>query len=288
VSLRDLSDRNAVLEAIAEYDQLGAEAFLAKYGFGPSRTYLLIHDGRSYDIKGLLAAAHGYQFPELGPLVADKNFTSGLDTTVPKARELGFEVEGDRSEDEGPTWLFQANPRYYDITDAVRSLSEMNWTVAQGKNQISAGNRVYIWRSGPDGGVIAEGHVLTDPEMLPDQEGAEFIRDASKFGGEALRVRLSIDHVLDPPILRADLLEHPRLKDLGVIRFANATNYKLKPDEDAALQELIEAPRCRSCKEGSGNGCPSPDTRTSETRTPRASLGGSSSPRRCRGRTSMQ
>lgn len=229
-----------MLEAIAEYDQLGGEAFLTKYGFGPSRTYLLIHNGRSYDIKGLLAAAHGYQFPELGPLVADKNFTSGLDTTVSKAKELGFEVEGDRCEDEGPAWLFQANPRYYDITDAVRSLSEMNWTVAQGKNQISAGNRVYIWRSGPDGGVIAEGHVLTDPEMLPDQEGAEFIRDASKFGGEALRVRLSIDHVLDPPILRADLLEHPRLKDLGVIRFANATNYKLKPDEDAALQELIE------------------------------------------------
>ncbi|MGD9713662.1 MAG: EVE domain-containing protein [Thermomicrobiales bacterium] len=242
MALSNLSDRNAVLQAIAEYDQLGQGKFLAKYGFGPSRTYRLTHDGRGYDIKPILAAAHGYQFPEAGPLVADKNFTSGLGTTVPKARELGFEVEGasEASEGEGSTWLFQSNPKYYDIAAAVHSLTEMNWTVAQGKNQVSEGDRLYIWQSGPSGGVIAEGHILTDPEMQPDQEGADFIRDPSKFSGEALRVRLSIDHVLGEPILRTDLLEHAVLKDLGVIRFANATNYKLKPEEDAALQELIE------------------------------------------------
>jgi hypothetical protein len=231
------------LRAISEYDELGQDQFLAKYGFGPSRTYRLIYEGRSYDIKAILAAAHGNQFPEAGPLVADKSFTSGLQTTVPKARELGFEVEeaSEPLEDEGNTWLFQSNPRYYDIAAAVRSLTEMNWTIAQGKNQVSRGNRLYIWQSGSDGGVIAEGHILTDPEMQPDQEGTDFIRDPSKFNGEALRVRLSIDHVLDEPILRTDLLEHPVLKDLGVIRFANATNYKLKPEEDAALQELIDA-----------------------------------------------
>jgi AAA domain (dynein-related subfamily)/EVE domain len=172
----------------------------------------------------------------------ETNYTSGLHPAVPKARGLGVEVDGANGalEDEGITWLFQANPRYYDIAGAVRSLSEMNWTVAQGKNLVSEGDRLYIWQSGPGGGVIAEGHILSDPELQPDQEGAGFIRDPSKFSGEALRVRLSIDHVLDEPILRTELLEHPVLKDLGVLRFANATNYKLKPAEDAALQELIE------------------------------------------------
>jgi MoxR-like ATPase len=243
VALNDLSDRNAVLQAIAEYDQLGRDEFLAKYGFGPSRTYRLIHEGHNYDIKAVLAAAHGYQFPATGPLTPDKNYTSGLHTTVPKAHELGFEVDdGNRaSEDRDIAWLFQANPAYYDIVGAVHSLKEMNWSVAQSKKQISTGDRLYIWQSGPQGGVIAEGHILTDPKMGPDQEGADFIRDPNKFSGEALRVRLCIDHVLAEPILRTDLLEHPVLKDLGVIRFANATNYKLKPEEDAALQELIEA-----------------------------------------------
>lgn len=242
MSLIDLSDRSAVFQAIAEYDELGQDRFLAKYGFGPSRTYRLIHEGRRYDLKAILAAAHGYQFPEAGPLVADQNFTSGLDTTVPKARELGFEVEadGEYPEDGAIAWLFQSNPKYYDISSAVRSLKEMNWTIAQGRNQVAKGDRLYIWQSGSGGGVIAEGHILTDPEMQPDQEGADFIRDPSKFSGEALRVRLSIDHVLDEPILRTDLLQHPILKSLGVIRFANATNYKLKPEEDSALQELIE------------------------------------------------
>ena len=41
----------------------------------------------------------------------------------------------------------------------------MNWTVAQSKNQIKAGDHVYVWQSGPEGGVIADGTILTDPGM---------------------------------------------------------------------------------------------------------------------------
>jgi len=64
--LSDLTDRNAVLSAIAEYDSIGQSAFLAKYGFAPARRYQLQHDGRSYDSKAIVGAAYGYQFPDRG------------------------------------------------------------------------------------------------------------------------------------------------------------------------------------------------------------------------------
>ena len=60
--LSNLSDPAAVLKALAEYDQLGKDAFLARYGYGPSRTYFLIHDGKRYDSKAIAGVAHGDSF----------------------------------------------------------------------------------------------------------------------------------------------------------------------------------------------------------------------------------
>jgi MoxR-like ATPase len=241
VALRDLTDLSAVLQAIDEYDELGQSQFLAKYGFGPSRSYRLMHNGQPYDLKAVLAAAHGYQFPDEGPLMPSKNFTSGLDTTVPKAQELGFEVDGETklASTSNFSWIFQANPAYYDIANAVRTLAEMNWAVNQSKNQIAPGDHVYIWKSGSDGGVIADGHILTSPKVEATQEGVEFIKDPSRFPNDALRVRLTIDRVLAEPLRRADLLQHPTLKNLPILKFANATNFNITRAEDHALERLI-------------------------------------------------
>jgi putative restriction endonuclease len=42
VSLRDLTDPDAVQRAAEEFDALGREAFLQKYGFNSSRQYVLV------------------------------------------------------------------------------------------------------------------------------------------------------------------------------------------------------------------------------------------------------
>lgn len=240
-AIRDLTDRDAVLAAMREFDEIGRDAFLEKYGFGRSQKYRIRHNGRLYDVKAVLAAAYARQFPDREPLTSE-NSTSGLRTTVPKAHELGFEVDGAVDGQTAPerAFIFQANPAYYDIASAVRELDEMNWSVRQSPKQIHAGDRVYIWESGPAAGVIAEGTILTDPAVLPEQEGRQFIRDASKFEGEALRVRLSIDRVIDPRLAKAAMLDHPVLSDLGVIKFSRATNYNLNDEEDSALQEMID------------------------------------------------
>jgi len=96
----DLSSRAAVLRALAEYDRIGQDAFLEHYGFGRARHYLLVHDGRAYDSKAIAGAAHGYQFPKLGPLRA-ADFSGGEATVASKLRSLGFEVSADRAD---PAW----------------------------------------------------------------------------------------------------------------------------------------------------------------------------------------
>jgi hypothetical protein len=252
MSLADLSDPTAVERATEEFDQLGRDAFLRKYGFGRSRDYELVHDGKRYDVKAIVGAAHGYEFPQVGPL-SSAEFGSGARSTVPKLESLGFRVENRRSDDpertEAGAFLFNASPTFYDIDAAVRELDEMNWSVKQYRFQIHAGDRAYIWKSGPDRGVIAVGRILTEPELLPEQEGADFILDPEKFAGEDLRVRLSLDRVLEPPLSASSLKQHPVLSGLRILRIANNTNYQLSEDEDAALQALIEPTERASLEE---------------------------------------
>lgn len=91
VTLTSLRDRNAVLMAIREFDALGREAFLQKYGFGRSRQYLLVHDGGRYDSKAIAGAALAFQAGVGRPLPAQR-FSGGTDGAVGRLRQLGFTV----------------------------------------------------------------------------------------------------------------------------------------------------------------------------------------------------
>lgn len=61
MGIRDLTEAQAVERAIAEYNQLGEDLFLDKYGFCRATKYHLVADGRRYASKAVAAAAHGYQ-----------------------------------------------------------------------------------------------------------------------------------------------------------------------------------------------------------------------------------
>ncbi|GAA5143245.1 hypothetical protein [Pseudonocardia adelaidensis] len=47
-----------VAGALDEFDALGRREFLSKYGFGPARSYFLVRDGKEYDSKAVVGAAH--------------------------------------------------------------------------------------------------------------------------------------------------------------------------------------------------------------------------------------
>lgn len=232
--------RVAVLAAMDEFDGLGREAFLEKYGFGPAKEYVAIRDGSQYDSKALYGVAYGIENPDEGPLRTNQ-FSGGEGTVVRRLQDLGFEVR--RLSAGTGSWIFQANPKYYDIRGSLANLREMNWTTAQYVDEIRPGDAVFVWESGPQGGIMGRGTVLTRPQEMPDQEGQEFIRDQAKFAGAQTRVRLSIDEVLPRPLGRSVLVDHPVLRDLQILKFANATNFKVTPEQRAALDALFAEQR---------------------------------------------
>lgn len=105
MALPDLT-RDAVLQALAEFDELGREPFLERYGYGSARRYSLHHNGRQYDSKAIAGVAHRYLPPDFRPLNADE-FSGGDATVAATLRGLGFEVvvDGDvEAEPRNPPW----------------------------------------------------------------------------------------------------------------------------------------------------------------------------------------
>jgi len=150
-------------------------------------------------------------------------------------------------------WIFQSNPDYYDLAGAVSELTEITWVVNQYTKRIHNGDRVYLWESGENAGILAVATVLSDPDLIPDDDNEiKFIRNAEKFPEKRLQVPLHIDYILPERIRRKDLLGHPALKSLEVITFPNATNFAVTDEQARILNEMIFAYTITQCAEDTG------------------------------------
>jgi predicted HAD superfamily Cof-like phosphohydrolase len=89
----DVVAEHHVRQAVAEYDRLGQDEFLAHYGFGRATAYLLIVDGKAYDSKAVLGVA--YQLATGKPM-GPHDFSGGVHGAAGVLRRLGFEVRNVR------------------------------------------------------------------------------------------------------------------------------------------------------------------------------------------------
>lgn len=149
----------------------------------------------------------------------------------------------DKTQGNNPTatgaWIFQGNPAWYDISRAVTEQDLLVWGVKQCSRQIARGDRVYIWASGPDGGVIARGVTLDAPSprlLFADQYTLDSSRSQTGVGVE---IRIT-DRCADRPFSRSMMLADRRLSGNSILTFPNATNYKLTPEQAGLLDRYFE------------------------------------------------
>ena len=82
--------RQSIGKAIAEYDELGRDAFLSKHSFGRATQYALIVEGREYDRKAIAGVAYGFDHPDEGTL-KNTEFNGGLQLR-PAYQDAGYDV----------------------------------------------------------------------------------------------------------------------------------------------------------------------------------------------------
>lgn len=135
-------------------------------------------------------------------------------------------------------WLFQGNPKYYRIIDAIRDFEQMPWLVTRYDKDIAPGDGVLIWKSGQDAGVYAIAEIIEPPKMLEKVPDIGYWIDKSRLGSKPqARIRFT-SKLLEKPLLRKNLKEDPILRNLLVIRAPSNTNFKLTPQEWQRVHEL--------------------------------------------------
>lgn len=212
-----ITDRSAVDAAISEFERLGRDAFLAKYGFGRAKRYFVKGtDGALIDSKALAGVAYGYQFPDQGPLKYDQ-FSGGEVSVKQELERLGYEVvQLDPSER-------PASPRIWVEVTLVRGRSDRT----AGPHQLGQA----LWspqRSADDRDIYANmrqvrrGDVilhLTDNEGITAVSQAAGSVDDTFMGvsgtpwGDRPCYRISLERFarLDPPLDRAWFFEDPSI-----------------------------------------------------------------------------
>jgi MoxR-like ATPase len=112
VPVSELTSPEAVDQALVEFDELGRDAFLAKYRFGRAKRWFLERDGRLYDSKAIFGVAVGYQHPERGTMW-NNEFSGGEGSIKTRLEDLGFTMV-DRPEGETSSqrvWIIRAGLR---------------------------------------------------------------------------------------------------------------------------------------------------------------------------------
>ena len=131
--------RESVLKAVDEFDDVGREAFLGRYGFGAARGYFLVVDGRRYDSKAIVGAAH---VAATGVSIGPHDFNGGERTVARLLESLRFDVERPKA---NPDWTMDELILTLDLYLATRGQISYSPRVPEviGLSEILRGLRIF-------------------------------------------------------------------------------------------------------------------------------------------------
>lgn len=109
-----------VLLALEEFDRIGADEFLDRYGFDHSGEFELVHNSSSYDSLAVLGVAHLRATGELAPA---EDFAGGPEGVAVVLRDLGFTVDGDVP-------LEDESERPVDVNEVGEDAARTAWATA--------------------------------------------------------------------------------------------------------------------------------------------------------------
>jgi hypothetical protein len=133
-------------------------------------------------------------------------------------------------------WIFQGNGRQYDLDAAIASSRVRWWRTPRYRDRTAAGDPVWLQIAGR----IQPGIYYIATVTAPTYENPEWHPGDSAYA--RWRTDLRFDYRIDPPLLRAELLETPGLSSFRPFRGFQGSTVPLPPDIAASLRERA-APR---------------------------------------------
>jgi hypothetical protein len=174
----------------------------------------------------------------------------------PKVLEMAFDrqlrdkllSEGLKIAPQNPNhWIFQGNPDLFNIDEYLKTRAQIRWQVRQHADRVTEGDNVLLWRSGENGGVVAECIVESAPDATIAEDAPELNLVMPKEGNSAPRCQLKVVRKFtEAPIFR-DIIKNT-LPDLRIIKAAQSTIFPVSEDEYATILALKEGQQPMSAK----------------------------------------
>jgi hypothetical protein len=241
MAFKDISSREAVLKAIHEYDELGEEAFLNRYGYYPAKVYFLVVNGKRYPSKAIVGVAHGYQFPEQGPLKS-ADFVGGENTVKRKLEKLGFEVirivdgivinDHSKGKVKGRKipitgyWIFMCNPAKWQIDRFLETGKVYDqWHIPEWYVKHCKPGQLAVVRVGIDtrnkaqleghkkleSGIYAVAEILSSPEARKDDPDPYWLEwEERDWKRKSVKIKY-VQNLMAKPLLINDMKRDPIL-----------------------------------------------------------------------------
>ncbi|MGD9617581.1 MAG: restriction endonuclease [Alphaproteobacteria bacterium] len=125
-------------------------------------------------------------------------------------------------------WLFQCNPKRFDLAALLESgVGKDDWAMNQRRKDISPGDRVFLWQTGPDAQLLATAYVISPAY---EKEGP--------FG--QYYVDIQFDAKVASPIKRIEILANEILSKYAPFRGAMGTNFVIPDDVASELERVLE------------------------------------------------
>jgi len=143
---------------------------------------------------------------------------------------------------DGPkAWMFQGNPKRYDLLAAVADPAPDFWAMNQHRDHAAQGDRIYFFLSGDKAGIYAVGRMTST---------AYRAEEANEFG--EWKVDIVYEALVEPPLLRdPDIATDPILSGFGPFMGRMGTNFPLPPSVAAHLGSAL-ASRLKPVKPPAG------------------------------------
>jgi hypothetical protein len=140
-------------------------------------------------------------------------------------------------------WILQGNPARFDVRTYV-SQPNIYWLVNRYHNEMQLADHVFIWESGPKGGVVAYGYItelpvtraqVAHPEYLADALWHDGIPDPQSYVvGVRLRASVHTGVFLPRDVVRS----HVDLATLDLFKMPQATVFRCTPVQVVWLLEM--------------------------------------------------
>jgi predicted RNA-binding protein with PUA-like domain len=125
-------------------------------------------------------------------------------------------------------WIFQDNPRYYNLDAEVAASRERWWGTPRYRDQMAVGDRVWLQVVGPkDPGIYYVATIVSKTYEHPVEP-----TDPGHF---RWRTNIRFEYRIRPPLLRSELLEDVQLESFRPFHGFEGSNVPVPPEVATAL-----------------------------------------------------